>query len=165
MGAAIFVDSSLLCATPMFHTFEIPHSPLIDHHIACPCDCRVHPPHTSSYRTVPVTKVRRKARMVHRGGRCANTMDSSGMLGWEADVLLTLTMRWWLGWHHTASCGRQMCLLRMSTLPHPRAWPLLIKVGSDIMSLPFLSDSSFGAQDYFSFLGGPNAAIGQVFIG
>jgi len=31
------------------------------------------------------------------------------------------------------------------------------------VSLPFLSDSSFGAQDYFVVLGGPNVAIGQVY--
>ena len=43
----------------------------------------------------------------------------SGMLGWEAHVLLALTMWWWLGWHHMALCGRQTCLLLMSALPHP----------------------------------------------
>src|SRR5882724_5513681 len=103
----------------MFHAFEVPHTPLIDHYVARPCDCHAHPLHMSSDRTVPVTKVQRKARMVHHGGRCANTMGSSGMLGWEADMLLALTMWWWLGWHHMASCGRQMCLLLISTLPHP----------------------------------------------
>src|SRR5882724_5881225 len=103
----------------MFHVFEVPHSPLIDHHVAHPCDHHAHPPHMSSDQTVPVAKIRRKARMVHCGGRHANAMGSSGMLGWEADMLLTLTMRWWLGWLHTASCGRQMCLLWMSALLHP----------------------------------------------
>src|SRR5882724_2122083 len=116
----------------MFHAFEVPRSPLIAHHVAHPCDHHGHPPHTSSDRTVPVAKVRRKARMVHHGGRRANTMGSSGMSGWEADVLLALMMRWWLGWHHMAPCGRQTCLLRMSAPPHLRALPLLIKVGSDI---------------------------------
>src|SRR5882724_12767813 len=113
LRAPIFVYSSLLHAT-MYTTFEVRR-----HHVAHPGDHRAHPTHMRLDRIVPVAKIQGKARMVHHVGRCANVMGSSGMLGWEAHVLLALTMWWWLGWHHTASCGRQTCLLLMSALPHP----------------------------------------------
>src|SRR5882724_9703877 len=118
LRAPIFVYSSLLHAT-MFTTFKVRHRQVRRHHVACPGDCRAHPMHTRSDRIVPVAKIQGKARMVRRVSRRANAMGSSGMSGWEAHVLLALTMWWWLGWHHTASCGRQTCLLLMSTLPHP----------------------------------------------
>src|SRR5882724_4396505 len=118
LWAPIFVYSSLLCAT-MFTMFKVRHHQVHHHHIVRPSNCHAHPTHTRSDRIVPVAKIQGKARMVHRVGRCANAMGSSGMLGWEAHVLLALTMWWWLGWHHTTSCGRQTCLVLMSTLPHP----------------------------------------------
>src|SRR5882724_3266396 len=60
--------------------------------VACPCDRRAHPMH-SSVRMVPAAKIWRKARMAHHGGRRTNTMGSSGMSKSEADVLLALTMQ------------------------------------------------------------------------
>src|SRR5882724_8131095 len=114
----IFVYSSFLCAT-MFTTFEVHRHQVRRHHVVHPSDRRAHPTHTRLDQIIPVAKIQGKARMVRRVGRRANAMGSSGMLGWEAHVLLALTMWWWLGWHHLASCGRQTCLLLMSTLPHP----------------------------------------------
>src|SRR5882724_666928 len=114
----IFVYSSLLHAT-MFTTFEVRHHQVRHHHVAHPGNCRAYPTHTRSDRIVPVAKIQGKARMVRHVSRCANAMGSLGMSGWEAHVLLALTMWWWLGWHHTASCGRQTFLLLMSALPHP----------------------------------------------
>src|SRR5882724_10264945 len=118
LQAPIFVYSSLLCAT-MFTMFEVRRHQVHCHHVACPSDRHAHPTHTRSDRIILVAKIQGKARMVCRVGRCANAMCSLGMLGWEAHMLLALMMWWWLGWHHTASCGRQMCLLLMSALPHP----------------------------------------------
>jgi len=123
LRAPIFVYSSLLHTT-MFTTFEVHrhqvhHHQVRRHHVVHPSNCRAHPTHTRSDRIIPVSKIQGKARMVGHVGRCANAMGSLGMSGWEAHVLLALTMWWWLGWHHTASCGRQMYLLLMSTLPHP----------------------------------------------
>src|SRR5882724_2464300 len=100
-AGANFVYSSLLHTT-MFTTFEVCH-----HHIACPSNCHAHLTHMRSDRIVPVAKIQGKARMVRHVGRYANAMGSSGMSGWEAHMLLALMMWWWLGWHHTASCGRQ----------------------------------------------------------
>src|SRR5882724_10857075 len=130
LRAPIFVYSSLLRAT-MFTTFEVRRHQVHHHHIVRPGDCPAHPTHTRSDRIVLVAKIQGKARMVHRVGRHANAMGSLGMLGREAHVLLALTMWWWLEWHHMASCGRQMCLLLMAALPHPRAQPFLIKVDWD----------------------------------
>src|SRR5882724_10537079 len=62
------------------------------HHILCPSNQHAHPPHTRLDRIVPVAKIQGKARMVHRVGRHANAMGSSGMSGWEAHMLLALTM-------------------------------------------------------------------------
>src|SRR5882724_7097656 len=90
----IFVYSSLLRAT-MLTTFKVHCHQVRHHHVACPGDHHAHPTHTRSDRIVPVAKIQGKARMVRRVGRCANGMGSSGMLGWEAHVLLTLTMWWW----------------------------------------------------------------------
>src|SRR5882724_363568 len=118
LQVTIFVCSSLLRAT-MFTTFEVCRHQVCRHHVVRPGDRHAHPTHMRSDQIIPVAKIQGKARMVCCVGRHANAMGSSGMSGWEAHVLLALTMWWWLGWHHTASCGRQTCLLLMSALPHP----------------------------------------------
>src|SRR5882724_2894487 len=118
LWAPIFVYSSLLRAT-MFTTFEVHRHQVRRHHVARPGVRHAHPTHMRSDRIVPVANIQGKARMVRHVGRRANVMGSLGMSGWEAHMLLALTMWWWLGWHHTASCGRQTCLLLMSALPHP----------------------------------------------
>jgi len=84
----------LFLASRHSHVYHVRGS---SYHVARPGDRRAHPTHTRSDRIVPVAKIQGKARMVRHVGRRANAMGSSGMSGWEAHVLLALTMWWWLG--------------------------------------------------------------------
>jgi len=119
-----FAHSHVLC-------IQGPHSPLIDHHVVHPATT-MHIPRTRAW-----IKLSQSPRS---GGRQDGPIVGAdmpmrwlmGISGCEADVLLTLMMRGGLGGsiqHHVegrrAFCGCPHC-------HNPQAWPLLIKVGSDI---------------------------------